>query len=70
MPNLQSVIRRLRANDAPEDCWLYIAGDALNVALDTESDLGCPEFDEDTDEEIDPPGFAERGLWCTIERRC
>jgi hypothetical protein len=68
MPSLRSVIQRLRANDANLDHWLYIAGDAKDLSLDTEADLGCPEFDEETDEEIDPPGFTERGLKSTIDK--
>lgn len=67
MPSLRSVIQLLRANDASRNYWLYIKGDAKDLSLDTESDLGCPEFDEDTDEEIDPPGFFERGLFSTID---
>lgn len=67
MPSLRSVIQRLRANDASWDHWFYIKGDAKDLSLDTESDLGSPEFEEETDEEIDPPGFSERGLWSTID---
>jgi len=69
MTDLRSAIRRLRANDASDDCWLYISGDAEDLMLDTEADLGCPEFDEDADEEIHPPGFDARGLWCTIDKQ-
>jgi hypothetical protein len=68
MPKLRSVIQRLRADDASDDCWLYIAGDAKDLTLDTEADLGCPEFNEDSDEEIGPPGFDDRGLWSTIDK--
>jgi hypothetical protein len=38
-----------------------------DLALQTEADLGCPEFDENSDEEIAPVGFAERGLQSTID---
>jgi hypothetical protein len=69
MQDLRSVIQRLRANDASNDCWLYIAGDAKDLTLDTEADFGCPEVDEDTDEQIDPPGFGDRGLWSTIDKQ-
>ena len=68
MPSLRSVIQRLRANDASRDHWLYIEGDAKDLSLDTESDLGCPEFDEESAEEIDPPGFSERGLKSAIDK--
>ena len=68
MPSLRSVIQRLRANDASPDHWLYIKGNTKDLSLDTESDLGCPQFDEETDEEIDPPGFSERGLKSIIDK--
>lgn len=68
MPNLKSIIQRLRAGDASSDDWLYICGDAEDLSLATEADLGCPEFDEDADEEITPPGFEDRGLWVTIDK--
>ena len=57
MPNLRAVIQPFRFNDAGEDCWLYITGDANDLSLYTEADLGCPGFNEDTDEDIDPS-------WC------
>jgi hypothetical protein len=69
MPNLRSVIQRLRANDASDDCWLYVAGAAKDLSLDTEADLGCPGTDDGTDEEEYPPGFGDRGLWSTIDKQ-
>jgi hypothetical protein len=67
MANLLSVIERVRTDQTDESDWLYIAGAAQDLTLLTEADLGCPEFDEDSDEEIDPVGFAERGLRSTID---
>lgn len=67
MTTMAQVIQRIRNREADREDWLYITGDAAELALDPEADLGYPEFDEDTDEEIDPPGFAERGLRSTID---
>jgi hypothetical protein len=67
MPTLLDVIQRVRNGQTDESDWLYIAGSTVDLTLDTEADLGCPEFDEDAAEEIDPPGFAERGLRSTID---
>jgi hypothetical protein len=67
MTTLLHVIQRVRNRQTDDEHWLYIAGDAAELTLDTEADLGCPEFDEDTDDEIDPPGFPERGLRSTID---
>lgn len=67
MSNLLSVIERVRRNQADESDWLYIAGTAENLTLQTEADLGCSQFDESVDEEIEPDGFAERGLRSTID---
>jgi hypothetical protein len=68
MSNLRSVIQRFRARDVDEECWLYIAGEPAGLTLDTEADLGVSEFNEETDEEIEPPGFADRGLRSTIDK--
>lgn len=67
MANLLDVIQRVRSNRIDESDWLYIAGSAVGLTLETEADLGCPDFDEDSDEEIEPAGFAERGLRSTID---
>lgn len=67
MTNLAAVIKRVRSHQVDKSDWLYIAGDAVDLCLETEADLGCPEFDDDTDEEVDPDGFAERELWSTID---
>jgi hypothetical protein len=67
MANLLAVIQRVRSNQIDDAHWLYIAGSAADLTLSTEADLGCPEFDEDSDEEIEPVGFAERGLRSTID---
>jgi hypothetical protein len=67
MTTLLQVIQRVRNGPTSDEDWLYIAGDAADLTLDTEADLGCPQFDEETDDEIDPPGFSERGLRSTID---
>ena len=67
MTILLDVIRRVRDRDVGDQGWLYIAGDAADLTLNTEADLGCPEFEEESDEEIDPPGFADRRLRSTID---
>jgi hypothetical protein len=67
MTTLLDVIQRVRNRQADAEQWLYISGDAAELTLDTEADLGCSEFDEETDDEVDPPGFSERGLWSTID---
>jgi len=66
-PNLGSVIERIRRKKIDGDNWLYIVGSAQRLTLETEADLGCPEFDEGSDEEITPVGFAKRGLQSTID---
>jgi len=67
MANLLAVVKRVRSNQIDESDWLYIAGPAVDLTLQTEADLGCPDFDEDSDEEIEPAGFPERGLRSTID---
>jgi hypothetical protein len=67
MVTLLNVIQRLRSGQFDEAAWLYIAGSAIDLTLDTGADLGCGDFDEDTDQEIAPPGFDERGLHSTID---
>lgn len=67
MATLHDIIRRVRNRHTDESDWLYIAGALVDLSLTTETELGCPEFDEDTDEEIDPAGYAERGLRSTID---
>lgn len=49
------------------DLWLFIAGDADALALDTECELAEVLIDEDADyEEIVPVDFEQRGLSSTI----
>ncbi len=67
MATLNDIIRRVRNHHTDESDWLYISGASADLSVNTEADLGCPEFDEDTDEEIEPAGFAERGLRSTID---
>jgi len=68
MSDLRSVIQRIRKHEISSDYWLYISGDDKTLSLDTEADLGIPEFDEENDLEIDPPGFSARGLRVTIDK--
>ena len=67
MPTLQDILRRVRNSQTVQSDWLYIAGTSVELSLETEADLGCPEFEEDTNEEIGPTGYKERGLRSTID---
>jgi hypothetical protein len=67
MATLQSVIQRVRNEETDDSDWLYIAGSTADLTLETDADLGCPEFNEDTDDEVEPPGFADRGLQSAID---
>lgn len=67
MVTLLDVIKRVRSRRFDDADWLYIAGSPVDLTLDTEADLGCGDFDEETDEEIAPAGFDERGLHSTID---
>lgn len=67
MPNLLSIIERIRRKQANDADWLYVAGPIRELTLDTDAELGCSDFDEATSEEILPAGFAERGLQSTID---
>ena len=67
MSNLHAVIQRVRNNQFDNSDWLYIAGPEADLNLSSEAELECPDFDEDTDEEIEPTGFGERGLRLTID---
>ncbi|MCP5116326.1 MAG: hypothetical protein GY953_36315 [bacterium] len=67
MATLVEVIQRVRNRQTGDSGWLYIACAPTDLTLGTEAELGCPEFDEETGEEIAPPGFAERGLQSTID---
>jgi hypothetical protein len=67
MPTLRALIQKLRSQSNPDDCWLYISGSADGLMVTSEVELGNPQFDESTDEEVDPPGFADRGLRSTID---
>lgn len=60
---LSDVIATVRSATTPNpDLWLYISGAAGALALETDCDLAVPSEDEETDVEILPEGFAERGL--------
>ena len=67
MTTLHDIILRVRNRQTDESDWLYIAGASIDLSLATEADLGCSDYDEDTDEEIDPAGFVERELQSTID---
>ncbi|MEM7229628.1 MAG: hypothetical protein AAF432_12525 [Planctomycetota bacterium] len=57
----------MRSGRVSGEYWLYISRDAVDLTLSTMAALAYAEFDEESDEEIDPPGFAERGLQSTID---
>ena len=67
MADLLSVIERVRVNQIDGSDWLYISGPAEDLTLQTEADLGRPDFDDDSGEEIAPVGFTELELWSTID---
>lgn len=67
MASLLSVINRVREKQVHGNEWLYIAGSVKNLTLQSDADLGCPEIDEESDEEIEPIEFAGRGLHSTID---
>jgi hypothetical protein len=67
MPNLLSIIQRIRRHQADDNDWLYVAGPIRELTLDTDAELACSDIDEATSEEILPAGFAERGLQSTID---
>lgn len=67
MRTLHDVIRRVRTHKIDASDWLYIAGSPADLTLNSEADLGCPEIDENSNDEIAPVGFAERGLQSTID---
>lgn len=67
MATVHDIIRRVRNRQTDVTEWLYIAGASTDLSLDTAADLGCPEFDENTDEEVAPAGFAELELRSTID---
>ena len=67
MTTLREVIQQVRNHQAADDDWLYIVGNAVALTLSAEAALACPEFDEDSNDEIDPPGFKDRGLRSTID---
>jgi hypothetical protein len=67
MPNLHSVIQQVRCNQADDKHWLYVAEPIRQLTLETEAELGFPDIDESSGEEIAPLGYAERGLQNTID---
>ena len=65
---LSNIISKVRAKSGSEDDWLFIAGDAVDLSLDTEAELSPVETDEENEfEEILPAGYFERGLRSTID---
>ncbi|QDU15020.1 hypothetical protein CA11_28330 [Gimesia maris] len=67
MATLQDIIKHVRKMQFQHSDWLYIAGESSELTLASEAALGNPDIDEETDEEILPTGFAERGLRSTID---
>ncbi|MEL6321876.1 MAG: hypothetical protein AAFQ57_14705 [Cyanobacteria bacterium J06626_14] len=67
MPTLNDIIERFRSGSVDDALWLYVSDDDNELTICTPADLGCLDYNDETDEEIHPPGFTERGLSCTIE---
>jgi hypothetical protein len=67
--SLQDVITQIRNREGnPDEDWLLIAGEAEDLALETDCALAMIEIDEDSDDldEIIPAELRERGPWTTI----
>jgi hypothetical protein len=64
---LIQAIHRVRASQVNREDWLFIAGDAVALTPNSEVEFGMIEFDEDSDCEILPEGFEQRGLRSTID---
>lgn len=63
---IAEIVTLVRSGKYSENDWLYVA-DGEEPWEDAEYDLGEAGFDEEKDEELYPPGFAERGLGSTID---
>lgn len=64
---LIQAIHRVRASQVNREDWLFIAGDAAALTQNSEVEFGFIDFDEDSDCEIFPEGFEQRGLRSTID---
>lgn len=67
MSTLDDVIDHIRTATVDRDLWLYIKGDADDLHLHTSAELGVPEFDDTSGEEIGPRAYMEQGLHETID---
>ena len=68
--SLQDVITKIRNREGnPDEDWLLISGDGINLGLNTDCALSMIEIDEDSGdfEEIIPADMKERGLRSTID---
>ena len=68
--SLRQVITKVRNRQGnPDEDWLFINGDADDLNLDTDCDLGMVEIDEDSEDldEIIPAEFQARELYSTID---
>lgn len=66
----RQVITKIRNRQGdPNEDWLFISGDAADLNLDTDCDLGVVEIDEDSEDldEIIPEDFQSRDLYSTID---
>ena len=68
--SLRDVITKIRNREGnPDEDWLLISGDGIDLGLDTDCALALIEIDEDSGdfEEIIPAELQERGLRSTID---
>jgi len=64
---LVQAIQQVRGSQVDREDWLFIAGDAVTLTPTSEVEFGFIDFDEDSDREILPDGFEQRGLYSTID---
>jgi hypothetical protein len=64
---LSAIIATVRSGVGSEEQWLLIAGDEAELSLTTDCELAEVGIDDETDQEIYPFGFEERGLRSTID---
>jgi hypothetical protein len=64
---LVQAIQQVRSAHIDRENWLFIANDAVELCPTSDVDFGVIDFDEDSDREVFPEGFKERGLYSTID---
>jgi len=64
---LMQAIQQVRSSHIDQHAWLFITGDAVTLGPTSEVEFGSIDFDEDSDREILPDGFEQRGLYSTID---